>query len=148
MFDNSHVSVLFRRLLESIYSTDFEHLTHKLLWTVRLVFRCRIYRVCPSWKCFFYYCLVKLSPSPPGWEMWPFVSLGSVWSSCLWITPLQHGNLFQVHTDVMGSEPWDTQTLQKQRSLLECFVVTWCSNWLWTKITFAICARQGGMVLN
>ena len=38
MFDDSYVWMLFRRLLESIYSTAFEHLTHKLLWTVRVFF--------------------------------------------------------------------------------------------------------------
>lgn len=33
VFDNSSVSMLFRRLLASIYSTTFQHLTHELLWT-------------------------------------------------------------------------------------------------------------------
>lgn len=56
VFDNSSVLMLFRRLLASIYSTAFQHLTHELLWTARgflfiYLDKGRIQSVCSSSKC-------------------------------------------------------------------------------------------------
>lgn len=56
VFDNSSVSMLFRRLLASIYSTAFQHLTHELLWTAGgflfiYLDKGRIQSVCSSSKC-------------------------------------------------------------------------------------------------
>lgn len=56
---------------------------------------------------FFFFFLISpfyLSPSPPCFEMWPFVSLASAWINCLQKIPSQHRLWFQVYADVMRIE--------------------------------------------